>query len=65
MVRIRHAGTKLVHEARLDTTFKGNHYDFLCQRWCNLNYLNNYEKVEDDTPVTCKGCLRRMRRDEV
>ena len=60
MVRIRHVGTGIVHNAELDVTFKGNYYNFLCRLSCNLDYCNDYEKVEDDTPVTCKGCLRRM-----
>ena len=62
MTRIRHAGTKLVHESRLDPKLKGSHYDFLCGQWCNLEYLDAYEKVEDETPVTCRRCLERMRK---
>ena len=64
MTRIRHADTKLVHEARLDPTLKGSHYDFLCGRWCNFEYLNTYERVEDETPVTCRRCLERMKRKD-
>lgn len=64
MTRIRHTSTKLVHEARLDPKLKGSHYDFLCGQWCNLEYLDAYEKVKDDAPITCKRCLERMERKD-
>ena len=64
MTRIRHAVTKLVHEARLDPKLKGSHYNFLCGRWCNLEFLDAYEKVEDETPVTCRRCLERIERKD-
>lgn len=64
MTRIRHAGTRLVHEARLDPKLKGSHYDLLCGQWCNLEYLDAYEKIEDETPVTCRRCLERMKRKD-
>ena len=64
MTKIRNTHTKIVHEARLDPIFKGIHYYFSCGQWCNLEYLGAYEKVEDDTLVTCQKCLERMKRKD-